>query len=303
LCLALLGSAACAPERETASLTRGEIVVSVEPAVSNIVERSARAFEVLYPESRIRIRVAGTREAASELFRGEADLAVVGRDPLDEEREAATRAEVRMESMRWARDAVAIVVHPDNPVRQISFDDLQEIYTGKLISWSAVGGSKNRIIPVMQPPEASISLFFADRILAGDVVTAPVRLVDGDSAAAAAVAGDRNAIAFVSLPFSERGVRPLRVARLKGMPYVELDAQTVYEDRYPLTRFYNVFMRRPGAPLADGFTTYLCSVDGQREVRDAGWVPATVPVRFTNRTPTRSSREPAAREEQSDHGP
>ena len=278
-------------------------MVSVEPAVSGIVERSARAFEALYPESRIHVRVAGTREAAGALFRGEADLAVVGRDPLDEEREAATEAEQQMESMRWARDAVAIVVHPDNPVRQIAFDDLQEIYTGNQISWSALGGGNRRVVPVVQPPEASISLFFADRVLGGGDVTAPARLVEGDSAAAAAVAGDRDAIAFVSLPYSERGVRPLHVARLKGMPYVELDAQTVYEDRYPLTRFYNVFMRRPGVPLADGFTTFLCSIDGQREVRDAGWVPATVPVRFTNRTPTRSSREPAAREEQSDHVP
>ena len=272
-------------------------MVSVEPAVSEVVRRSGRAFEVLYPEARIRVRVAGTREAAADLFRGDADLAVVGREPLDEERDAATSADLEMESLRWARDAVAIVVHPDNPVAQIAFDDLQEIYTGKLISWSALGGGDTRIIPVVQPPDASISLFFADRILAGGEMTAPARRAESDSAAAAAVAGDRNAIAFVSLPFSERGVRSLRVARLKGMPYVELDAQTVYEDRYPLTRFYNVFARRPGAPLADGFTTYLCSIDGQREVRDAGWVPATVPVRFSTRTPTRSSREPAAQEE------
>lgn len=300
-CLAL--AAACAtPDRTPDSVTEGRITVGVEPAVHGIVSTAADAFESLYPRARVEVRSGASREAVADLFAARSELAVVGREALPEEREAAVQGGIGIEVQRWARDAVAIVVHPDNPVEQLAFDDLREIYTGNLVSWSALGGRKERVIPIVQDPARSITQFFADRILDGAPITGPARTVDGDSAAVAAVARERGAVAFVTLPFAERGVRALRVARVKGLAYVELDARSVYEDRYPLTRFYNLFLRHPGSRLASGFTTFLCGNEGQRMVRDAGLVPATVPVRFTNRTPTISARRPAAAEEKDDEG-
>ncbi len=305
LAVALWGVAGgCGGERTARDeFTAGRITVVAEPEVRDLIAASARDFERLYPDAAIEVREGTSQEAVGALFGARAEAAVVGREALEEERRAAEEANLGVEALRWARDAVAIVVHPDNPVEQIAFDDLREVYTGNVTSWSALGGDETRIVPVVQDPERSITQFFADRILAGAPIGTPARLVEGDEAAAASVAADRNAIAFVTLPFAARGVRALRVSRLKGLPYVELDARNVYEDRYPLTRSYNVFLRRPGARLANGFTTFLCSVDGQRRVRDAGLVPATVPVRFTSRAPTISARRPAESQEgREDHG-
>jgi phosphate transport system substrate-binding protein len=297
----LVAAAACGDSgRAPESRTQGRITVGVEPAVYELVAASARDFQGLYPRAEVAVQRQGSREAVGDLFLARVEAAVVGREALPEEREAAEAGGIGIEALRWARDAVAIVVHPDNPVEQVAFEDLREIYTGKMVSWSALGGSDERIIPIVQDPARSITQFFADRILEGEPISGPARVANGDSTAAAWAAGERNAVAFVALPYAARGVRPLRVSRLKGLAYVELDARSVYEDRYPLTRFYNVFLRQPGSPLASGFTTFLCSSDGQRRVRDAGLVPATVPVRFTHRAPTLSARRPAAEETRDD---
>ena len=73
------------------------------------------------------------------------------------------------------------------------------------------------------------------------------------------------------------------------MPYVELDAETVYRRDYPLTRSFQIVSRVPGVQLGGGFITFATSEPGQRLVRDQGFVPATVPVRFTRRLPAKAS--------------
>jgi phosphate transport system substrate-binding protein len=243
-------------------------------------------YAALYPEAVIEVRAASVRDAMADLFAARVQAAVIGRELAQEERDAAVEAGLGVTAHRWARDGVAVVVHLDNQVEQIAFDDLRGILTGKITSWSALGGKPLQIVPVIQSPESGILQFFADRVMAGEQMTAPAVVAAWDSAVVAIVADDPGAVGIVSLPFADRGVKALSVSRLKGLSYVDLDARNIYEDRYPLTRFFNVVVREPESPLASGFTTFLCGNDGQRLVKEAGLVPATVPVTFTVRTPT-----------------
>jgi phosphate transport system substrate-binding protein len=194
-----------------------------------------------------------------------------------------------MEAYRWARDGVAVIVHPANPVNQLSFDDLREILTGESTSWSDFGGPDRRVVPVIEAPTQSLTQYVARQILEReDIVTAAV-LAEDDSAVIANVARTPDALGFVSQSSLRPGVKVLAVSRAKGLPYVELDAETVYRRDYPLTRSYNLVTRVPGVKLGQGFITFALSEPGQRFVRDGHRVPASVPVRFTRRLPTASS--------------
>jgi phosphate transport system substrate-binding protein len=268
------------------SATGDTVVVVSEPPMAPIVRSVADEFVRLYPGHQVRVETGGAREAMAALFAAQAQVAIIGREISDEERFAARRGRLAVEATRWARDGLAIVVHPSNPVDRIAFDDLREIYSGKLVSWSALGGTERRIVPVVQRTETGATQFFVDQVLAGEPLTAPAVIAADDSATAARVAADPAAIGFVSLPFSSQGVKALAVTRVKGLPYVDLDAQSVYEGRYPLTRYENVVLRTPSSEAAEDLNTFLCSTDGQKKVLEAGYVPAAVPVRFTHRSPT-----------------
>jgi len=63
----------------------------------------------------------------------------------------------------------------------------------------------------------------------------------------------------------------------------------VYKGEYPLTRYFNVYVRDRGPRVGHGFITFITSLDGQRLVRDAGLVPTSVPVRFVRRSPMLST--------------
>jgi phosphate transport system substrate-binding protein len=262
------------------------IVVVSEPEVAAVVRACAADYTRLYPGPEVRVEVGHAREAMAALFGARAQAAVIGRELADEERVAARRAGLVIEANRWVQDGLAIVVHPSNPIQQLALDDVRGIFAGTTISWGSLGGPDRRIVPVVQDPETGVSQFFADLVMAGGGFAAPAQTVANDSLAALRVASEPAAIAYVSLPFADRGVKALRVARVRGLPYVPLDARTVRDGRYPLPRYYNVVLRVPGNERANEFNTYLCALEGQRRALAAGWVPATVPVRFTERTPT-----------------
>ncbi|MBI1795948.1 MAG: substrate-binding domain-containing protein [Candidatus Eisenbacteria bacterium] len=249
-----------------------------------MIRRERGAFVALYPDAAVEIRAGASREAIRALFAAECDVAAIARELESEERGAALRGGLELEGYRFGRDGVAVVVHPGNPVQNIALDDLRGIYAGRVKAWSEVGGANLAVRPVFQAPGADITTFFAQRVMQGEQVQVPVVYEDSDSDVVAYVAAHPEAIGFVSLAWADRGVRALRVASLKGLPFWKPDPETVYGGDYPLTRFMNLYARPGGRALANGFITYVTSRDGQQLVHEQGLVPTAVPVRFVRRS-------------------
>lgn len=255
------------------------------------MEREIESFTALYPDAALDLRTGTSREAVSALFAAKADLAVIARELEPEEREAATGAGLELQGYRFARDAVVLVVHPDNPVENISRQDLVDIYRGDMTNWNAMGGPDAPIVPVVQPPETDLSLFLRETLLEGEAPAVRSLTAAGDSAVVDRVLAEPGAIGYVSLAGADLGGKPLRVAALTGLSYWKPDPEAVYKGDYPLTRFQNLFVRADGARLAHGFITFVTSAAGQRLVHEAGLVPTTVPVRFVRRSPMMGAHE------------
>jgi phosphate transport system substrate-binding protein len=284
-----VGAAGCAPSQPPGavedSLTSGRITVVCAQEALDVVSREGSAYQALYPEARIEIRAGTSQQALHALYGAECDVGVITRELSGDERAAAMRGGLELEGYRFARDALVAIVHPANPVENLALPELREVYTGGIRDWSQLGGLRRRIRPVVQPSESDVTAFFIAEVMGGDPVTVPVLAEDSDSAVAARVAREPDAVGYVTLAWAERGVRPLRLSALKGLSYLRPDPESVYEGQYPLTRFFNLYVRTGGRMLANGFVTYVTSFGGQKIVQDAGFVPTSVPVRFVRRSP------------------
>jgi phosphate transport system substrate-binding protein len=267
------------------SLTSGRITIECAPEARDLVLREREAFQVLYPQAHIEVRFGSSRDAVSALFAARCDAAVITRELSPEERAAAVRGGLELEGYRFARDALVAIVNAANPVQNASVPELRGMYSGKIQNWGAVAGANRAIRPVVQPMESDVTAFFLDRVMGGEPITAPVLTETGDSAVVARVTRDRDAVGFVTLAWASRGVRPLRVSALTGLPYEWPDPESVYQGKYPMSRFFNFYVRTGGPLLADGFITFTTSRHGQQIVHDAGLVPTSVPVRFVRRSP------------------
>ena len=274
-----------APGRVEDTLTSGRISIVCAPEILTLIVRERDAFLSLYPNAGIEVRKGPSREAIRALFAAECDLAAITRELEPEERGAAIRGGLELEGYRFARDGVAVVVHPANPVENIALEDVRGIYQGTVTRWSQLGGSNAAIVPVIQPPESDITAFFVQRVMQGESVAAPVVYQDSDSAVVGYVVRHPESIGFVSLAWAERGAKALRLAALKGLPFWKPDPEAVYRGDYPLTRFMNLYARPRGPALANGFITFVTSREGQVIVHEDGLVPTAVPVRFVRRSP------------------
>jgi phosphate transport system substrate-binding protein len=261
------------------------MTVVCAPEARDLVVRERDAFQALYPQATIEVRTGGSRDAVGGLFAARCDAGVITRELDPEERAAAVRGGLEVEGYRFARDAVVAVVHPANPVENVSLPTLRGIYAGEVREWSQAGGARRDIHPVVQPMESDVTAFFIEEVMEGAAIAARVLTEDSDSAVVARVARDPQAVGYVTLAWAERGARPLRLSPLTGLAYTRPDAETVYAGKYPLCRLFNYYVRTGGSLLANGFITFITSTSGQKIVQEAGFVPTSVPVRFVRRSP------------------
>jgi len=270
-------------------LTSGHLVVVCSPEAREVVGRCVEAFERLYPQSKIEVRPGSSRDAIAALFGARADMAVITRELVPEERRAAVQGRLEVEGYRFARDAAVLIVNPANSVANLTLDDVRRIYRGDVQRWSAMGGQDVQVEPVVQPPTADITEFFVEEVLGGEDVRARSVHATDDDDVVRTVRSTPGAIGYVTLSRAAQGARAERLAALRGLPYYAADLETVHEGQYPVTRYFHMYVRTNGPAVANGFITYVLSLDGQRIVRDAGLVPTSVPVRFVRRSPMLST--------------
>src|SRR5262249_24548055 len=160
-----------------------------------------------------------------------------------EEREAAKSGRLEIEGYRFARDAVAVVVHPSNRLENISLEEVRRIYRGVVRRWDAVGGPGLGIEPVIPPPGGDLADDFAQTVMNGEAMEAPAAYAASDSEVLSFVAGHAGAIGFVSRGWEEARVKALRLASIRGLRYWRPDPEAVYRGEYPLTRPMNLYVR------------------------------------------------------------
>ena len=290
--LALPGctSSASNPPGVEDTQTSGRIRVVAGPELMALMRRETQMFTATYPRSGFELDEAPTPHAVSALFEARADLIALPRELAAEERAAAASGGLELEGYLVGRSALLAIVHPSNPVQNVSRFELGRMLSGGLERWSEIGGTEARIVPVLPPLDSETSLALAHQLLDSARIHVPARVVPSDSAVVASVSRDPDAIGFIDASaIPSEGVRALHVAALDGLTYVKPDAESVHDGRYPLIRPLHLYMRTAGPRLAGGLITFVTSHDGQRLLHEAGFVPTAVPVRFVRRSPLQSS--------------
>jgi phosphate transport system substrate-binding protein len=286
---AALALPGCAPKisskQPDQDLTSGSLLVVCSPEARDVMERSRETFMRLYPNAHVDLQSGTSQDAIAALFGARAQLAVITRELLPEERRAAVQGKLEVEGYPFARDAAVLLVRPDNPVQNLTVEDVRDIYLGKVHDWSELGGRHEAIVPIVPPATSDLMAFFVQKVMDGDPIAARSITAASDSEVVRAVLARPGAIGITTLGATRLGGRALNLAALKGLPYATTDLEAVHDGRYPVTRFYNMYVRSAGPPVADGFITFVTSFDGQKLVKDSGLVPTTVPVRFVRRSP------------------
>ena len=155
----------CGQPDETA--TRGYLKVSSAEVAFPYIERSAVKYEQVYNESFIDVGRTTSREALVDLSEGRSRLAVISREPNESEIEALSAGEPDFITRTVAHDALAVIVHGDNPVEDLTVAQLRDIYTGRITNWRELGGKDMAIRPLVRDRNSGTYEVFEDMVLDG----------------------------------------------------------------------------------------------------------------------------------------
>jgi len=278
-----------ATDVDAADSLAGTLTSVGSDTASALVLRWAGTFQENHPQARVQVQAVGSASAPAALTGGAADLGSMSR-PMSDAEIAAFRARFGYAPTRItvAHDAVAVFVHPENPLRRITLAQLDGIYSAdrrcgsaqSIRHWSDLAvdaplGAQAVLVSGRNNASGTYEMFRETALCGGDY-RAQVIAWPGNGAIVATVAANREAIGYAGFGYLNGLVTPLALARDEHDPGVVPDSASVIDGRYPLARAsYVYFNRRPGQALASlpaAFLLYALSDEGQALARQEGFL-------------------------------
>lgn len=220
----------------------------------------------------VEFRTHGTSTGIDDLIAGSADIAMASRpvSPAEVERAAAIGPiDMTPQEAVLALDGVAVIVHPRNPLRSLSVQQVRALFDGEVRDWSAVGGGAGAVRVHARDEASGTWETFRSLVLGERGLRADASRYESTSALARAVADDPDAIGFVGFA----GIGPARALAVAdaGVAMAPQALRIAVED-YPLSR--RLFLYRPAqaTALARAYVDFALSAEGQRAVEQVGFV-------------------------------
>ncbi len=232
-----------------------------------IAQRTAEEFMKVRPKVNISVRGGGSGVGIAALIDGTTDIANASRPMKSKELKSARSKGINPVETVIARDGIAIIVHPSNPLEKISLEDLKAIYLGEISRWSDVGGKPEPIVTVSRDVASGTFETFKLLALQGGKTREDALMLASNKAVATTVAQTPGSIGYVGLGYLSPEVKPLQVEGVSPSP------QTVSSGEYKLAR--PLFMYTSGKPkgLAKELIDFILSPEGEKIVSDVGFVP------------------------------
>ena len=242
------------------------LVIQGSTTVLPIAQKCAEMFSQKYPGVDISVRGGGSGTGIAALIDGICDIADSSRPIKDKELNKAIDRKIDPISHVVAMDGIAVIVHPSNQVNGLSLSQIEDIYTGKISNWSQLGGNNQKIIIISRDVASGTYECFSKLALKKQRVRPDALLQASNMAVTSTVTRTKGAIGYVGLGYLGAEVKALVVQD------IEPSSETVLKNTYPISR--PLFMYTDGKPkgLVKDFITFVLSMEGQKIVKDQGFV-------------------------------
>lgn len=239
--------------------------------VGPIADAFAEAFKNKYSNLDITVKKTGSGDGAAALVDGRCDIAIMSRFMKEKEFRKAVENGIFPVAHVVAMDGVCVVVHPSNPVKELTTQQVRDIYLGKITNWKQVGGPDLKIVAISRDTSSGTFETFHKLVMKKKEMGSKVEYVNSNPQAHARVKTTVGAIGYVGIGFLDSNVKALKVDEV--LP----SRQTIATGQYPVAR--PLFMFTNGYPklgsMTYKFCTFYLTETGQEIIEAKGFVPMT----------------------------
>jgi phosphate transport system substrate-binding protein len=279
----LIMLAACGPgERQTASSAAAgqggpDRPVTVKGSDTMVIlgQRLAEEYMKRNPGAVVQVNGGGSGTGIAALINGTVDLAQSSRSMKDDEKaNVETNRKAKVVETPVALDALSVFVHQSNPVKNLTIDQVAQMYTGKVKNWSQVGGKNAPIVLYGRESSSGTYDYFKEHVLSKQDFAPSVQTLQGTAAIINAVSKDPNGIGYGGIAYA-KDVRLLGVKKDAASPAIEPSEATVANKTYPLSRELYFYSLEAAPDRVKNFIAFAVSPEGQALVTDVGYFPVT----------------------------
>ena len=242
----------------------GHLVIAGNGPEAVTIEKLARAFEKANPRAYVDIQWNENSKPLELVKNGQAQIAVTGKeDPA-------------LQTLQIGWDGIAIMVNLSNHTKELTTQQVAQLFTGKIRMWSELGGPDTRVLLLDRPRNRNIRDTFEQQLGIAGQIPESAQVIKADDKAIKTVVGTLpplSAVTFISMGTALEAVASGVAVRLLQVDKVEPEEPTVKNGRYALRRPVLLLSKKEANPAVDAFAAFALSPDGQKILDIEGYTP------------------------------
>ena len=250
--------------------------------IVNLALAWAEQYQTEHPDVRISVTGGGSGTGIASLINGTVDIANASRQIKKEEIAGAQANGVEPMEHIIARDAIAVVVNPQNPISQLTLKQISDIYSGKINNWSELGGEDRPIVRLSRETNSGTHVYFLETVLRmgnsedKTLFSTDTLLLPSSEGIIAEVRQNPNAIGYDGLGYVPEDLKMIAIAEQEGGAYVLPSIPTVNDKTYPIAR--DLYMYTDGEPtgIVKDYLDWILDSEAQEIVAELGFVPVSL---------------------------
>ncbi len=247
--------------------------------IVNLALAWAERYNQINSDVSISVTGGGSGTGIAALMNGTVDIANASRQMKDVEYENAFSNGKTPNEIIVARDAIAIIVNPNNPIDSLTLKQISDIYSGKISNWIEIGGEDRPIVRLSRETNSGTHVYFLEVVLrlgdkeAKTLFSQDTLLLPSSEGISSEVRINPNAIGYDGLGYVTPDLKVIAVAKDEDAHYVLPSVETVNNNSYPIAR--DLYMYIDGEPtgIIQEYLAWIFSPEAQLIVKDLGFVP------------------------------
>lgn len=235
--------------------------------------RLAEAFMARNPGTTIQVTGGGSGVGLAALINGTTDIAASSR-PIrtSETNSLKSRFATLGHAVPIARDGLSVYLHASNPIKELTLQQIREVYTGRITNWNQLGGPNAPIILYSRENSSGTYIYFRDVVLLGKDFSPRAQTLQGTAAVVNAVSKDPNGIGYGGAAYA-KGIKFAAVKKDAASPAYLPTLENVRGGQYPISRFLYLYLRAKPSGVARQFIDWALTAEGQALVSKVGYFP------------------------------
>ncbi|MBC7319846.1 phosphate ABC transporter substrate-binding protein [bacterium] len=256
-----------------ATIVKGRVTVKGSDTMVIMVQRLAENYMAKFRGKIIQVSGGGSGVGIAALINRTTDIANASRPIKDNERSAIKKAWGKEpKEFKVALDGVTVYVHPDNPIKELTLDQLKDIFTGKVTTWKEFGWDDRPIIVYTRENSSGTYVFFKEHVLKNQDYTSKAQSMPGTASVVNAVSKEKYSIGYGGVAYA-KGVKILPVKKDKDSPaYLPIE-ENIKKGVYPISRYLYMYTCEYDDPEVKAFINWVLSDEGQKVISDVGYFP------------------------------